>query len=298
MTIARVYPNGVPSIPTHPSTSEPYLRVVDFAAIDGHLQTAVDKTTSATNDPIAGKQTIGAGGRFVFDASATGSSSALTCSGAGKLLSATGAGSILLGDQDWYEYVAPRTFRRNYSPGEMIYDASPINFDDPFPWPTPEDVVHQWWFDPSTSFNFGTRPGSDSGGVPNSAMVVPLTRIWHGATLSNFECSFIVSGFRTKLPFRYPTFSLFRLDPFLGGVPTQIGSWATTTAANLTAYKNGHAAQQFSANYSEVIDAETYVYFLAFLDEDYQDDPAEALAAPNLIASLDATFTVADTRFQ
>src|SRR5207253_2907289 len=107
------------------------------------------------------------------------------------------------------------------------------------------------------------------------AMVVPLTRLHDGATISQVSVGFYVNPGRTTLPsIWYPAAMIFRVDPFLGTIERLTASTDWTKfgpAANLAAYKNGGNANKlvFTPDQNNVVDLSRYFYFLALTDEDY-----------------------------
>jgi hypothetical protein len=267
MTISRVWSNGVVSMPivaTGPNAGQPYLASADAAALDANEQIAVSKDASTCS--IFGTVTLGAGGSISLDSSTSSfvvGASSSTSTG-GRLQCGHGDFPVLSPAIDVFRFV---------SFGEMFSNQN--GFPSPL-WninPLVTNLNWQWYLDPSGSIRGGTSILQ----IPNSAAVIPLTRLHNGAAFPTLDVYFLV-GTRTTRPTRYPGINILQYDPFLNVTTSLSGGWVYFPAAGSTAaYENGGTPNIIRASIgTSAVNVGQYLYFLALLDEDYggSTDPA------------------------
>lgn len=288
MTLARVWANGVPSMPTAASGQQ-LLSSADVAKLDGNLQRALDKSWLAVSDQIAGPVSLGANGVVSLDSP----TSSWVASGH-DFSTATG-GRVECLDNDFPTFSTARA-RAPYSAfSEFAWSGASVGY------PFPAGVIPRgdWYLDPTTLW---LLPGNHNTGVQNAAVVVPITRAHDGAAAVSVSVYFAVASGRANLPTRYPAMALYRVDPFNGATTTLVDWTYFPTPANLTAYKNGASAglngtpNVITATFAETFDVPDAYYLLYVLDEDY--DVGADVLTPNGYVGVAIDVNVADMRFQ
>ena len=290
--IPRIWSLGTPSMPLS-SIGTPMLTYTDAASLDANMQRALNK--SYVGDTMYGTMTLGAGGKIsldsdfvIFDVNADSTS-------------VTG-GRWQCGHGDFVGVSPDLVFKHYFSFAELFGNTKGSGFvgNGGIPWPILVSLASQWlWYmDPGGS----AYPGNVTGQTPNSAAVIPLTRMYDRTDVSDVTVSFVVSSSRTTggLPTRYPAINVYQYDPFLN-VLTSItaGGWNYfPTQASMTAYKNGGNANTIDASLSLVTstDVSKYLYVLAVLDEDYGAD--FATNNPNEFTGVGLAVNVSDLHFQ
>lgn len=293
MTITRVWPNGVSSMPLA-ANGNPMLASADAAALDAALQQAADKGAAPQN--IYGQWATAPGASFTFDSATS------TFFVNGNSPTQTG-GRLQCGHGD-YPVVNPSlNLAKNVAMAEMMSNVdgfAAANGPVSAFWPIPPGLISWFWFlDPSGSAYAGTYNAQ----IANSAAILPLTRIHDGSTLTSVVAEFIVSSSRTVLPGRFPAINVLQYDPFLNVTtslsgPNVMSGWTSyPTPGSLAAYKNSGAPIAITATISPVVlDVSKYLYFVALLDEDYASEVASD--APNEWLGVQLHVTAADLHFQ
>lgn len=139
---------------------------------------------------------------------------------------------------------------------------------------------------------WGVNPtnGSLVANADSSALWLPLTKLHHGATLSQVTVFFTVPVNKLELPPSsvYPTVNIRRHDPSFAASASLLSSGAAFPAApTLAAYVNQGKphAWVITPDQNNVIDKTTYSYFLVFTDDNVPGPPR------NSFNGIELTFT-------
>lgn len=296
MTISRVWPNGVASMPTD-ANGNPILSHTDAASLDTNLQKAVDK--SVGGGAITGQIVIQPSGVLSLDSPT--SSVVITNNGATQGVASTVAGGqIICGDND-FPVIPSRTHTVLTNFTEFLGNrsgstGSPRGISNSKIFSV---AVQGWeWF-----INYSGVTGL-SPAAPRTGMIVPLTRAHDGAVLTSLSAYFAVNTGRTVRPAaanQYPSINVFRFDPLLGtltSMRTDSQFVYFPAAATLAAYVNSGTPQAvtLTTQTANAIDLSRYVYFLALIDEDY--GASVDMALPNAWATFSTLHTTSSFQFQ
>ena len=247
MTISKVNPNGWP---TNGTLTSAQLNQIDIDHVN-----AVDRS-------IAGDTIVGA-------ISMSGAGASITCpnttmTGAGSLLTTTSGGRIVLGDNDYPQYSAPRTFQRCLP--FLVQQGSNLN----------------WLVD---------IDGSTANGAVGLNGTVDLSRTLVDASiLTAVDVYFYVGQTHASVPAVMPKFTLYQLNSSAALLPIATGN--VSNPGTGAAWYAAGAIQNFTLIVpSLTIDRANGTYYVTVIDE----SGANSLTG-NIYQSLRLTYTRTDMR--
>ena len=303
MSLTRVWPNGVASMPVS-AKGTPQLNSADLAAIDQNEQQALDKYVGGT---VFGTVTLGAGGKISLD----GSASFLTLGGTSTTSS---GGRWQCGHGDFPSGLFLTLTMTNYfGVDEMFQNSITYAPGAQVPFPAHATPLNwEWYIQPSSGFG-QPYSGTIASTIPYGAAFVPITRAPDGGILTSVSVPFLVSSARTILPSdgNYPGVAIFQYDPFLNiltnlnATPTLDGFTYVSTPANLAHYYSptgsGNSPQTITVTMpaSYTVNVGKYCYFVVILDESYASETSlSSTVKANLWPGILLNYTKADLAFQ
>jgi hypothetical protein len=300
MSIPRVWPNGVGSMPVDGS-GRPILASSDAASLDASVQRALDKSS--------------AGGTTQVELRLDGGGLSLDSPTSQLLFEAevqfSGDAALLCGNDDFpvtqvaAEYMTSclEVMGSSLSPSLQAPAApNPIFGTNPY-----------WYVNSAGQLVAGTQYPTTGYAVTldGGYLMLPVTRIHDGASLSGsgvygFGVYFAVNPARTTLPTRYPQMNVFRYDPYQNELISIIGGWGSfpppfpNTIAQYISNGGEPNSWAFAVTNPDPVDLSRYLYFVAIYDEDYGGDTSpdyRNMALGNTYLGAVVPFQVPDLRF-